>query len=127
MSIQDIYKNINRFLTDDVFFFTLLILLVAVVSFGLGRSSVDQIIAEKQPATVVTSQLEKIVEKPIVEDIQSLTETSGKYVASKNSDKYHLPWCSGAKRIAEANKIWFKDKEEAKAAGYTPAGNCKGI
>lgn len=51
----------------------------------------------------------------------------GQYVASKKGSKYHLPWCAGAKSILEENKIWFASKEEAEKAGYTPAGNCKGI
>ncbi len=49
------------------------------------------------------------------------------YVASKNGQVYHLPHCSGAKNISEANKITFTSKEEAEAAGYRPAANCKGI
>lgn len=51
----------------------------------------------------------------------------GIYVASKNGTKYHLPSCSGAKRIKEENKIWFNSKQEAVQAGYEPAKNCKGI
>jgi methylphosphotriester-DNA--protein-cysteine methyltransferase len=51
----------------------------------------------------------------------------GGYVASKNGTKYHLPWCGSAKQIKEENKVWFATKEEAEAAGYTPAANCKGI
>lgn len=51
----------------------------------------------------------------------------GKFVASKNSNKYHLPTCVGAKRIAEHNKIWFNSKEEAESLGYTPASNCPGL
>lgn len=51
----------------------------------------------------------------------------GKYVASKSGTKYHLPTCSGAKRIKEENKVWFQTKEEAQAAGYEPAANCKGL
>jgi len=51
----------------------------------------------------------------------------GKYVGSVNSDKYHAPWCSGAKRINEENQIWFATKAEAEQAGYIPASNCKGI
>ena len=54
-------------------------------------------------------------------------KAEGQYVASKNGTKYHLPWCSGAKRIGEANKIWFATKEAAEKAGYTPAANCRGI
>lgn len=55
------------------------------------------------------------------------TPEGAQYVASKNGTKYHALWCSGAKTISEANKIWFSTKEEAEARGYTPAANCKGI
>jgi methylphosphotriester-DNA--protein-cysteine methyltransferase len=48
-------------------------------------------------------------------------------VASKSGKAYHLPWCSGAQRIKEANKIYFASKAEAEQAGYTPAANCPGI
>jgi len=51
----------------------------------------------------------------------------GTVVASKNGSKYHLPSCSGAKQINEVNKIVFASAEEARAAGYTPAANCKGL
>ena len=54
-------------------------------------------------------------------------ESGGKLVASKSGAKYHFPWCSGAQRISEANKIWFNSVEEARKAGYTPASNCKGL
>jgi methylphosphotriester-DNA--protein-cysteine methyltransferase len=52
---------------------------------------------------------------------------SGSYVASKNGTKYHYPWCSGAKRIKDENKVWFDTVEQARAAGYTPAANCPGL
>jgi len=61
------------------------------------------------------------------EQVASGVAAEQRYVGSKNSNKYHLPWCSGARRIAEHNKVWFSSKAEAEAAGYTPAGNCKGI
>ena len=53
--------------------------------------------------------------------------TKGKYVASKSGSKYYLPDCSGVKRIKEENKVWFGSVEEAKAEGYEPAKNCKGL
>lgn len=53
--------------------------------------------------------------------------TTGKYVASKSGTKYHLPTCSGTKRIKEENKVWFETKEQAVAAGYGPAANCPGL
>ncbi len=29
--------------------------------------------------------------------------------------------------MSPENKIWFTTKEEAEAAGFTPAANCKGL
>ncbi|QQS61224.1 MAG: hypothetical protein IPN70_05055 [Candidatus Moraniibacteriota bacterium] len=40
------------------------------------------------------------------------------FVGSKNSDKYHSPTCSWAKRIKPENIRCFKNAEEAKQAGY---------
>ena len=51
----------------------------------------------------------------------------GAYVGSITGHIYHLPSCSGAKRIKEENKVWFADKNDAEAHGYKPAGNCKGL
>jgi hypothetical protein len=48
-----------------------------------------------------------------------------KVVASKNSNKYHYSWCSGAKRIKPENQIWFNSAQEAESRGYTLAGNCQ--
>lgn len=51
----------------------------------------------------------------------------GKYVASKSGAAYHYPWCPGALKIKEENKIFFNTKEEAEKRGYKPAGNCPGL
>lgn len=48
-------------------------------------------------------------------------------VGSKNGTKYHLPSCPGAKQISEKNLIKFESIEEARSRGYTPASNCKGL
>jgi hypothetical protein len=90
------------------------IILVALIGFGLGRLSVIReqkipAVIENTPAAASSANTEKL------------------YVASKNSDKYHYPWCSGAQRIKEENKVWFSSKEEAEKAGYSPATNCKGL
>ncbi len=57
----------------------------------------------------------------------AVSPQTGVYVASRNGTVFHLPTCSGAKRISEVNKIWFATKEEALAKGYRPAANCKGL
>ncbi len=77
-------------------------------------------------ATVATLDKNEPVQKQTTPPLVS-TSTGGKYVASKSGSAYHFPWCSGAKRIKEANKIYFNTKEEAEKAGYRPAGNCKGL
>ena len=59
--------------------------------------------------------------------VAGLSVPTGKYVASKNGEKYYLPSCSGAKRIKEENKVWFATPEQAASAGYEPASNCPGL
>ncbi len=49
----------------------------------------------------------------------------GSFVASVQSDKYHLPDCSSAGRISSENRIWFDSAEEAEVSGYSPCGRCK--
>lgn len=53
--------------------------------------------------------------------------TTGTYVASRIGTKFYLPTCATAKRIKEENKVWFATREDAIAAGYQPAANCKGM
>ena len=50
----------------------------------------------------------------------------GQFVASRNGTKYYAPNCLGARRISDANKVWFATAAAAAAAGYAPAANCKG-
>ncbi len=46
------------------------------------------------------------------------------FVASKNSNKYHLPSCRWAERIKKENQICFSSREEAESRGYQPCGTC---
>ena len=136
MSIKEIATKIKSELSTEQSFAALLIVVVGVASFGLGRLSVTEETGTT-PAVIGSAIAERTVYEEEVENLQpdtsvAVTETyleeqEALYVASKNSDKYHLPWCGGAARISEANKVWFTSKAEAEAAGYTPAANCKGI
>ncbi|MFA6273083.1 MAG: hypothetical protein WC673_01140 [Candidatus Paceibacterota bacterium] len=127
MSIAEIWKKGKEQLAvlerQDVFLATLIIL-VAFASFGLGRLS--KIKTARVPVKIEQTEQIAAVGKAIGE-VSSEVKSAGMYVASKNGAKYHFPWCSGAKSISEANKIWFNTVEEARAAGYTPAANCKGL
>lgn len=156
---------VQRILENRELFPAMLVIVVGVVSFGLGRLSVppsgavapERLLSATgeaqsgflQPAEnkavepsattldgIQTNAAPPAGSNPTTASSGTSADTAGthpapsgekKYVASKNSNKYHLPWCSGAARIAEENKIWFASKEEAAAAGYTPAANCKGI
>jgi endonuclease YncB( thermonuclease family) len=49
----------------------------------------------------------------------------GSVIGNKNSKKYHLPGCEGYRSVSQKNQVIFKNEEEAIAAGYARAGNCK--
>lgn len=59
--------------------------------------------------------------KPVVKS----TQTEYKYVASKNSNVFHSPDCSSAKRIKPENLIGYKSRNEAINAGKRPCKRCK--
>ena len=122
MSIQDITDKFKGLVADDTFFYGLLLILLAVTSFGLGRLSVLPGGPERQPASVVLSDTGSV---PVSSGEYVDTKTAPEqYVGSRNSDKYHHVTCPGASRIKEENKVWFSSKEAAEAAGYSPAANC---
>jgi hypothetical protein len=120
------YEKLKSFLLDDAIFTVLLLFLVGIISFGLGRSSVSPSASDAGDANlagVILTQSEptKTSETPVV------TKTATQVVASRSGTKYHLLDCPGAKQIKDSNKIFFESVELAKAAGYTPAANCKGL
>jgi len=113
-----------------------LILLVGFGSFGLGRLS--RLAETREPLRVEQNsakmlQASAIAAAPLypskVERMEQTIPmaTGGQIVASRSGSKYHYPWCSGAQRISEENKLWFNSIEDARKAGYTPASNCKGL
>lgn len=51
--------------------------------------------------------------------------TTGIYVGSIESDKFHYPDCRFAEKILPENDIWFATREEALNYGYSPCGVCK--
>ncbi|MDP3990204.1 MAG: hypothetical protein Q8Q01_03285 [archaeon] len=62
---------------------------------------------EKTTITVVEKKTEK--KTPAV----SVKHSPGKFVASKNSNVYHVPKCEWAKKIAPIRQVWFMAKENA--------------
>lgn len=114
-------------LPKDIFIL-LLILLVGMGSFGLGRLSA---LEERKKTDLRIVQLPATASLGVEDGQVSMRETStpvrGIYVGSRSGTTYHLPWCTGAKRIREENQVWFSSKADAEARGYKPAANCKGV
>jgi hypothetical protein len=135
MSIQALWLKFKGYATSTDLVLSVLIIGVSGVSFYLGRISTNEVPNSMQSAQLTGSIINKAVDEnaPSYKEKSNGDETTlqvapeGGYVASKNGTKYHLPWCGGAKQIKEENKVWFKTKDEAVKAGYTPASNCKGI
>ncbi len=96
----------------------IIVVFVGLASFGLGRLSSTETTAP----IVDVSQ----VSAAAASEVQAM-QIGGQVVASRTGSAYHYPWCGGAGSIKEANKIWFKDEAAARAAGYKPAKNCKGL
>lgn len=125
-------KNFSKAYEKDLIII-LIIFLVALISFGLGRLSKLQenkapISIENMVGSVGLLDSNKSVLSPETAQNEAfLSNDEGLLVGSKNGTKYHYPWCSGALRIKEENKVWFNSVEEARQAGYTPAANCKGL
>src|SRR3989339_512567 len=123
-----------------------IIILTAVISFGLGRLS--KIREEKTPITIEnvkenaetgeskplsTSNVDKTNGAGIMLQNNSSTISSALsaslkiFVASRNGKKYYYAWCESANVIKEQNRVWFSTQAEAEKAGYQPAANCKGL
>lgn len=130
--------KLKSFLANDLIFYSVLLVLVAVASFGLGRLSVstgkssEKPLFSKEivtPAAAVEAVSPATTSKATLEPTSPLTKPnqSAAVVGSKSGTKYHLPECPGAKRIKPANLITFESIAAAKAAGYSPASNCPGL
>ncbi len=96
--------------------FSIIIILVGFSAFGLGRLSV----LTEQKQTITPLYNNSLSVKPTV-------VLRGTVVASKKGTKYHYPWCPGALKMSEKNKRWFDSIQDARNAGYLPAGNCRGL
>lgn len=150
MNIQENWLKFKAFVQEGEVVLVCIIAGVALGSFFLGRLSAQESPARTEqqaavrllepPAQTETGEKSTKIqptsvsvetEIPPAQDAKSVTPTApppqSTYVASKTGTKYHLPWCSGAQRIKEENKVWFATKAAAEAAGYEPAANCKGI
>ena len=131
-SLQKVKKLFTSEGTD--LFLGLLIFLVGIIGFGLGRLSIFW--PQKEPVTIEHGEKNELnptetktgpTTKTNIGGTPNTMPAQGAYVASKAGTAYHLPWCPGALKIKMENKVWFETKEEAEGRGYKPAGNCPGL
>lgn len=115
-------QKLKSWVLDDLVFYTILLVSVAVVAFLLGRQSLapdaNRTGVEVIQNTAVVTETE--LESKTLEQVVAV-------VASRSGTKYHLLTCPGAQQIKDANKISFSSIEAAKAAGYSAAANCPGL
>ncbi len=111
--------NVIRFSPIKRFFLILVIILVALFAFGIGRLSRT---GDREPIKIEydqgLSQVSGISQTASV--INSIP--AGGVFASSKGKKYYYPGCSNT--ISEANKITFSTSKDAESAGFTLASNC---
>ena len=124
---EKVYNKEKGLKIKDDLFIILMIFLVGIASFGLGKLSSFE--KKKVPISILNTQ--ESMYASVLESIHPSNKEDvkekGTVVASKSGTKYYYPWCSGVNRIKEENKIWFNSIEEAKARGLTPASGCIGL
>ncbi len=128
-------EKFKSWLLNDQLFYGLVIILVGIGSFGLGRASVPEtmenepIIQIIEPITLTSNVINATQPSTVTNTSIPLSDNKkqGQFLASKNGTKYYLPSCSGAKRIKPENIIYFSTREAAESAGYSKATNCAGL
>lgn len=135
MSINHFFNKIKSNLGIDTktIVFIFVIVGVGVSAFGLGELSARQRLGlmAKSDSSFISkddnSNLESDIQIIDLENDKNNNSISGEkmYVASKNGKLYYRIGCSGAGRIKEENKIYFKTKEDAEKFGYTLSSSCK--
>jgi len=126
MSITDFFNKIKgkNLLDKLTIFYIIIIILVAMGSFGLGVIYDSNKQNYKEDNNYSASGW-TATGGPTAEELENSKNKKKFYVASKNSKIYYNVNCSGAKRIKEENKIWFSSREEAEKSGLTLATSCK--
>ena len=122
MSIPEVFHFDNRGEVVEKspikpYFLAIVIILVSLLSFGLGRITTTQRDGVKinfdQSLVQNTSNSASVVS----------SVPTGKISASVNGTRYYYPHCKST--VSEKNKIYFDTAAEAEASGYTLALNCK--
>lgn len=127
MSIPNLIDKIKGKTSIDkiTILYLIIIIVVAVSSFVLGRFSTDSKDDFNFNKSIVIEEKNNIKDEEMEESISGENISTKKYVASKNGKMYYSIGCSGAKRIKKENEVWFGSKEDAEKSGYQMSSSCK--
>jgi hypothetical protein len=114
----------------------LIIILVGLGSFGLGRLSKNdqnsglKVEYDGQEANAINSiDLNNLSNLSSNSDLipqnKKLISGSGNFFASSRGSKYYSTSCSAGKTIKQENRVYFITAEEAEKAGYELSSSCK--
>ncbi|MFA5933744.1 MAG: hypothetical protein WC795_00760 [Candidatus Paceibacterota bacterium] len=129
--MEKLHQALKKITAHD-WYVMAIIVIVSCASFGLGRLSIIE--GRREPVTIEDnsnlSSLKGISNNSAltlnaVEPAFATNHLTAKILASKNGKKYYFSWCSGAKNIKEANRVYFSSEGEAEQAGYLKSVTCK--
>ncbi len=100
----------------------LIIIMVGLGSFGLGRLSKNP---PKEPLKVIYEGEELNIPKPVSNVVETTKNSSGGYFGSKQGTKYYPLGCSAGKTIKQENRVYFDTAEDAEKTGYSLSTSCK--
>ncbi len=138
MSIDERLEKIKPF------YVPLLLIVVATIFFALGRlytikeqdqpikieyKTLENTASVVNAGIVATSTTKTPTTSPKIPNSQTTptTQNDAEVIGSKSGKKYYFPWCGTVKRIKPENQVHFASIEAARAAGFLPGGNCKGL
>lgn len=116
------WEKLKYLLRDDRLFQFLVICLLLISAFLLGRLSVQVAAVFESPNTAV--RLLASPPQPDTYTIPATATTTTSVYASVNGERYYSMDCGAGERIAEENKIYFASADPAEAAGYTQSAQC---
>lgn len=106
------------------------VVLISLLSFQAGKIYTLRLFSGTEPVLTLAPMSDLFSPTPasaggLAKSSPNLKESS--VIASKNGSTklFHYPWCPGATKISEKNKISFVNEAAAIAAGYTLASNCQ--
>jgi hypothetical protein len=118
-------QKIKHFITSETgkdVLIVIIVILVGLGSFGLGRLSKE---AQNEGLWVEYANEGANVINSLNTAENGLNQTSSAFFASSKGTKYYSVTCSAGKTIKQENRVYFNTREEAEGAGYELSSSCR--